>query len=71
MNIDKNAIKRKLESGKCREHGERPIITVTSSGFSFKCCCEKYRSQLVAESSKLLADATKKAIEDSFKKAFK
>ncbi len=71
MNVNKNAIKRKLESKKCRTHGEHPVVSVTSSGFSFKCCCDKFRSELVRESEKLLSEAVNKSINDTLKKTFK
>lgn len=71
MGIDKNVIKRKLETKRCRTHNEHPVISVSSSGFNFKCCCDKFRSELVRESEKLLSEAIKKSIEDSLKKAFR
>lgn len=69
--LDYNSIKRKIESQKCPEHDEHPQFIKTSKGFEIKACCENFRSQLVKNSEKIIADEAQKAIEKMMKNIFK
>lgn len=69
--LDYNSIKRKIESQKCSEHNKNPQFIKTSKGFQIKACCENFRSELVNESEKIIAEETKKAIEKMMKNIFK
>lgn len=69
--IDKQSIKRQLESMRCREHGGHPTVSVTSQGVQINCCCERFRAELSAKAKQLIGQQAQKQIEESVQKAFK
>ncbi|MEE6127864.1 hypothetical protein V2E39_10760 [Chryseobacterium arthrosphaerae] len=69
--LDYNSIKRKIENESCSEHNKHPQFIKTFKGFEIKACCENFRSQLVEKSKKIVAEETKKTIENMMKNIFK
>ena len=69
--LDYSSIKRKIENQKCQEHYENPKFIKTSKGFEIKACCEKFRTEIIKKSEKIIAEETKKAIEKMMKNIFR
>ena len=64
-------VKKNLEKHSCKEHGEYPVVSITSDGLSLKCCCENFRSELIDLAKKYYAEEIKESIEDSLRGIFK
>lgn len=71
MNINYSNVKRKLETSRCREHGEHPKVTVSGDRLSISCCCDRFKKELSAKAEKMIAEEAGKALENSLKKMFK
>lgn len=69
--IDYNAIKRKIESEICLKHNTRPKFTKTHNGFKIDSCCEVFSSRLREKAKTMIAEQTKKMLQEMMKKAFK
>lgn len=67
----KSIVKKKLESHICSTHAKHPTVTVTNKGFSLQCCCDEFKSNLVALTKEYIGQETKKAIEDELRDAFR
>lgn len=51
----------------CPVHGEHPKLSFTSSSFTVSCCCDNFRSKVIAECK----DSIAKAVEADISKALK
>ena len=61
------SVKGSIERMTCPVHGEHPKLSFTSSGFTVSCCCDNFRSKVIAECK----DAIAKAVEADISKALK
>ena len=71
MIMDLRSVKHSLERERCRVHGNKPEITVVGQSLNFKCCCDKFKSELVKKSEILIAQQAKSDIENSLKNLFR
>jgi len=65
-------LKRKLESMRCEECNQHPVVTITRGVVTTSACCESFKAKLQAETKRLMpleADkVVRKSIDDIFRK---
>lgn len=64
-------VKMSLQRMMCPEHHEHPEVKVVGDQIEIKCCCEKFKAELVKQSKSLIAKVAKDEIERSIQSIFK
>ena len=64
-------VKMSLQRMMCPEHHEHPEVKVVGDQIEIKCCCEKFKAELVRQSESLIAKSVKDDLEKRLKSIFK
>lgn len=68
--INRQEIKRIIETRTCPTHQEHPTVELTSKGISLKSCCETFKESLAREIKSISADHAKKYAQDQIRRSF-
>jgi hypothetical protein len=65
--MDKNAIKRKLETMQCASCGTTPVVTITGDSFKLTCCCSPFQEKVAEKLQQLIGEEIDKDMGNLFK----
>ncbi|GEM52647.1 hypothetical protein F0358_14355 [Empedobacter brevis] len=68
--LNYDSIKNKIESEVCPIHQKNAVFVKTTESFNIAACCEDFKTEMIEKSNYIVAEETKKNIDNILKKAF-